>query len=194
MSQFKAYEMYMHLKLHFTSDTYDVRKYPMKRMSVTSFEKGTIKFKLFKLTQKYNDIQLREYFIANFLNGDKYGGMYNANADEVLLDWQKRVQGLTYHYRQDILHLQEQGVETPDMAWSGDSHPLLAKEYLGKRINLETLVILDKLFNFRPVVDKRLTDDFMWNPISKLMYKYEPFLTFNKEDFLEATKRVFAPR
>lgn len=191
MSPFKAYEMYMHLKLHFTSDKYDVRKYPMKRMTMASFEKTRIKFKLFKLTQKYNDIQLREYFISNFLNGDKYGGMYGANAEDVMLDWQKRVQGLTYHYTQDILHLQERGVETPEMAWSGDSHPLIAMEYLGKRISLETLVILDKLYNYRPVVDERLTDDFMWKPISRLMYKYEPFLKFSKEDFQVATDKIF---
>ena len=191
MSPFKAYEMYMHIKLHFSSDSYDVRKYAMKHMSMASFEKGTIKFKLFTLTKKYNDVQLREFFISNFLHGDKYGGMYNANADEVMWDWQKRIQGLTYHYTQDILHLQERGAKTPEMVWSGDSHPLIAKEYLGKRINLETLVILDKLYTFRPVVDERLHDDFVWKPISRLMYKYEPFLTFDVEAFRVATEKIF---
>lgn len=191
MGPFKAYEMYMHIKLHFTSDSYDVRKYAMKRMSMASFERGTIKFKLYRLTQKYNNVQLREFFIANFLSGDKYGGMYGANADEVLLDWQKRIQGLTYHYTQDILHLQERGAQTPEMVWSGDGHPLIAKEYLGKRINLETLVILDKLYNFRPVVDKRLHDDFVWKAVSRTMYKYEPFLVVDKEKFQLATDKVF---
>lgn len=191
MSPFKAYEMYMHLKLHFTSDKYDVRKYPMKRMSMESFERTKLKFKLFTLTKKYNEVQLREYFIANFLSGDKYGGMYSGDAEDIMLDWQKRIQGLTYHYTQDILHLQERGVKTPEMAWSGDSHPLIAKEYLGKRVNLETLVILDKLYNYRPEVDSRLHDDFVWKPISRLMHKYEPFLRFNTESIQLATDRLF---
>jgi hypothetical protein len=181
----------MHIKLHFMSDSYDVRKYGMKRMTMASFEKGTIRFKLYKLTKKYSDVQLREFFISNFVKGDKYGGMYSASADEVLLDWQKRIQGLTYHYTQDILHLQDMGAKTVSDLWNGDSHPMIAKEYLGKRISLETMVILDKLYTYRPVVDARLKDDFIWKPISRLMYKYEPFLTFSKEDFQVATEKVF---
>lgn len=163
----------------------------MKRMSMASFEKTKIKFKLHTLTKKYNEVQLREFFIANFLSGDKYGGLYSGDAEEKMLDWQKRIQGLTYHYTQDILHLQERGVKTPDMAWSGDTHPLIAKEYLGKRIGLETLVILDKLYNYRPEVDKRLDDDIVWKPLSRLMHKYEPFLRFNTESFRAATERLF---
>jgi hypothetical protein len=83
------------------------------------------------------------------------------------------------------------GVKTLPELWEGNGHPLIAKEYLGKRISLETMVILDKLYNYRPVVDERLKDDFIWTPISRLMFKYEPFLTFSKEDFQVATEKVF---
>lgn len=191
MTPFQAYEMYMHLKLHFSSDSYDVRKYAKKTMSVASFNKGRAKYILDKLSRKYTDVQLREFFISNFVKGDKYGGLYAADADNTLLDWQKRIQGLTYHYTQDILHLKEDGADSVEMLWNSDDHPLILKEFLGKRINLETMVILDKLYKYRPVVDQRLNDDFIWKPVSRLMWKYEPFLTFDKEGFQTVTQKVF---
>lgn len=189
MTPYMAYNVYMHIKRHFISDSYDVRKYNLKEMGRDSFEKNRNRMKLTQLSKKYTDRQMLEFFIANFVSGDKYGGMYSANAHEVLLDWQKRIQGLTYHYTQDILHLEEMGVANVTELWSGDSHPLIAKEYLGKRISLETIVILDKLYTYRPVVDERLKDDFIWKPISRLMHKYEPFLTFKKEDLQQVTER-----
>lgn len=192
MTPYMAYNVYMHIKLHFTSDSYDVRKYNLKEMKKESFEKNKNRFKLTRLAKKYDNRNLVEFFVANFVKGDKYGGMYSGDSDEVLLDWQKRIQGLTYHYTQDILHLQDMGVKNVTELWSGDSHPLIAKEYLGKRISLETMVILDRLYTYRPMVDERLKDDFIWKPISRLMHKYEPFLTFNKEDFQVATEKVFS--
>lgn len=191
MSPFQAYRVYNHLKLHFSSDKYDVRQYGIRELSKASFDKSKNKFKLSKLAQKYTSPQLLEFFVANFVFGDKYGGMYSVNSHEVYLDWQRRVQGLTYCYTQDILHLRDMSVKTIPDLWSGDSHPTLLREYLGKRINLETLVILDKLYNYRPVVDERLKDDFIWKPISRLMWKYEPFLTFNTEDFRAVTEKAF---
>ena len=50
-----------------------------------------------------------------------------------------------------------------------NSHPKLLKEYLGKRISLETMVILDGIFDYSSKWDKKMSDDVMWPDIKKLI-------------------------
>lgn len=197
MNALEAYGLYMHLKLHFTSKAYDVRKYPSKFVNSETFMKSNIRFRIQKLATKYSREQLQEFFVANFLAGDKYGGVYSGNAEDVYLDWQKRVQGLTYLYTQDLTHLRELIEQTLEPSlWYihyKDSHPPMLREFIGKRISIETLVILDALYDFRAKYDEWYEEDIMWKPISLLIYKYQPFLTFSREDFFELTNTMFLP-
>ena len=63
-------------------------------------------------------------------------------------------------------------------------HPTLLKEYLGKRISLETMIILDELVEFSETWDKDLSwDDFVWPDIKKLMNNYKGFLTINPNKY-----------
>ena len=52
------------------------------------------------------------------------------------------------------------------------SHPKLLKEYLGKRVSLETMIILDELMGYVPKWNVHLKDDFMWEEINLLMLIY----------------------
>ena len=56
-------------------------------------------------------------------------------------------------------------------------HPYL-KEYLGEHIDLETVVILEKVFKFRSRFDKKL-DDPVWETVSMKIRKYDPFININ---------------
>ena len=61
---------------------------------------------------------------------------------------------------------------------------MLLKEYLGKRISLETMIILDNLVEFSKRWDKELEwDDFVWPYVKKLMNNYKGFLTINTEKY-----------
>ena len=65
-----------------------------------------------------------------------------------------------------------------------DHHPLLLKEYLGKRISLETMIVLDDLVEFSKRWDKELEwDDFVWPDVKKLMENYKGFLTINTNKY-----------
>ena len=59
----------------------------------------------------------------------------------------------------------------------------LLKEYLGGRISLETIVILDDLVNFGNRWDKQLKDDIIWPDLKKLIKNYKGFLTINKNRY-----------
>ena len=61
---------------------------------------------------------------------------------------------------------------------------MLLKEYLGKRISLETMIILYDLVEFSKRWDKELEwDDFVWPDVKKLMNNYKGFLTINIEKY-----------
>ena len=62
-----------------------------------------------------------------------------------------------------------------------NSHPLLLKEYFGKRVSLETLIILDELVQYVDNWDKWMWEDILWPDIKKLMIDYQKFLTIPKE-------------
>ena len=57
-----------------------------------------------------------------------------------------------------------------------DNHPLLLKEYLGKRVSIESMVILQELVNYmKSWKDK----DLIWKDHKLLISKYKNFLTID---------------
>jgi hypothetical protein len=58
-------------------------------------------------------------------------------------------------------------------------HPKLLKEYLGKRVSIETMIILDELLGYGKKWDKNLSKDIVWPDIKKLMNNYKRFLTID---------------
>jgi hypothetical protein len=62
-------------------------------------------------------------------------------------------------------------------------HPFLLKEYLGKRVSLETLIILDELLEFTNSWNKSMAEDYVWYDTNKLLQKYKRFLTIDKKQY-----------
>ena len=62
-------------------------------------------------------------------------------------------------------------------------HPKLMREFLGGRVSLETLIILDELVNYGPDWIKELKDDIIWIDLNNLMDNYERFLTIDQEQY-----------
>ena len=67
-SGFAAFAMFHALKLHFTSDSYDYFKYNGKtNVTKTTFSTRKDKYTFYKLSRKLGLTELRDYYIANFL-------------------------------------------------------------------------------------------------------------------------------
>ena len=69
------------------------------------------------------------------------------------------------------------------VAVSKNRHPKLLKDYLGKRVSLESLVILDSILNFHKAWNAELIDDYVWKDVYKLMNDYKSFLKFDSNSF-----------
>ena len=66
---------------------------------------------------------------------------------------------------------------------------IILKQYLGGHIDLETFVILDKIFEFRSKFDKKLTDP-VWETVSLKLRKYDPFININVFQYKKVLREV----
>jgi hypothetical protein len=128
---FAAFSLYNALKLHFTSDSYDYFKYNGKtNVSPQSFLNRKDKYTFYKLSRKYSLEELKDFYVANFLTGDKWvGDMNTTEGEEQYKEWQKTKQSLTYAFQNDIMYLFEKYKPSGMFKLSGN-YPNLLKELM----------------------------------------------------------------
>ena len=182
MSPFDCYQTYLSLKNHFTKEKYDFFQYGGRtKASISAFNKRKDKYWFEKLSRQKADDEIRNYFIANFIETDTLkkiwiGGLIKEGESQYL-GWQKRTQSLTYLFKEQSEELLSRtGLESVFDCSKG--HPILLKRYLAGKISIETLIIYDKIFSFRKRFDKCL-DDPIWSTVSLKLRKYEPFLNID---------------
>ena len=174
MNEFEAYEKYVALKLHFTSK-YDYFRYNGKTsVTLKSFNERKDRFHFKRLSKKYDDPTIIDYFIANIVNNNQWVG----NMDMTTYSqWSSRIQSIEYLFSNDVEKLLT-NVTDFDIIFNCDkgNHPKLVKAYLGKKISLETLVVFEKLLHYRKRFDKEIKEQIIWPKVSRLIEKYEHFI------------------
>ena len=181
MESIDVYIMYCAMKAHFSRKDYDFFKYGGKtKVSRDSFWKRKDRFFFVKLSKKYKtEIEIRNYLVSNFIK-DKSG--YIANfSEENYNSWLLRRSGF---FDQFIIEMKPFIKEfEPLFEVKNSSHPKLLKEFLGSRVSLETMLVLDELVSFSKKWDQQLEDDIVWVDLKKLMKNYKGFLTINKNRY-----------
>ena len=144
MQPIDAYLMYCAMKAHFDKSDYDFVKYNGKsKVSRDSFYKRNDRVFFVKLTRKYKSKQdIQDYLLANFLVHPK--GWVGKFDEDNYIQWQKKIQSLSYTFKSEI----EPILDSKLIAVSENTHPKLLKEYLGKRVSLESMIILDSILGF----------------------------------------------
>jgi hypothetical protein len=194
----KAYTRYLALKLHFTTD-YDYFRYGGKTRAMTneSFEKRKDTFFFRKIERRYNDQELTDFFVSNFVDNNKtkwIGELSNIDAEKTYANWKKRIQSFSYMFEQDLLIAKDKlHTGNPAELWESVSgaHPEILKLYLGKKISIETLIGSNVVLNYLPKWDREIKDSIIWPDVSKSICKYSPFIHMNKIDLTKIIKKVF---
>ena len=192
MVPFDTYKTYLALKNHFTKDSYDYHKYQGKsRASLQSFYKRRDRFWFEKLSRQKDDKEIINFFVSNFTScsdpGSLWIGEMIKEGELRYTSWQKRIQSLTYLFKQESQEIFENGVETVFDCSKG--HPTLLKMFLSGQISLETLVIYDKIFLFGKNFDKKLKDP-VWKTVSLKIKKYSPFLHIDVFHYKKILKEI----
>ena len=196
LNPFAAYRMYMATKLHFSSDKYNMLEQGGRvNTNEAAFKKRRgVELAITRLAKKYPMEDFVQYIMANILAGDKNGGLFGGDGEDRYAAWKKKIQSLSYFYKQDLVKLREQDVGaglSPIWTSLNGQHPLILREYLAGTVTIETLVILEQLYKYCDTLDEALSYDPLWKETGKLIRKYIPFLAIDKEQYEQITETIF---
>ena len=189
MNGFEVYKIYLAVKLHFTSknQSYDFHKHNGRTTArLETFTKRRDRYFFHKLSKSYNDKSIVDYFLSNFVSNTNLwvGDIIGKSGDETYKEWSKKLESLQYYYEQDIDYIIER-MTTKDIKFNdlflsvNGQHPPIVKMFLAKKINFETLIILDDILKFTKGLSLSITETVLWPKLSDRMKRYKPFLTYN---------------
>lgn len=182
MNEFETYKLYISLKNHFSSKSYNHFKYQGKsRVNFDSFQKRKDKV-FFQKLSKHPDID--NFLLANFSHNNKLWIKelaYSEEAEKIYKDWLKRNQSLSYYFNQELNKLDNNFNDI--FLIKEHEHPILLKQYLRKEISLETICILLTITDAIKYWNKKMEYDPIWDDVKLKIEKYIPFIKFDKEKF-----------
>lgn len=176
MTPFEAYVKFLALKNHFTG-SYNYFKYQGKMpVSRDAFERRKDKYQFYRLS-KHQDPE--RYLLSNFVNRNLQwvGDLFNEESDNAYKDFVKHQESLTYNFQSELGNLLTSFDD--NVIIKDGQHPYLLKMYLRKKVSIETLIILNDIFNFFPYWNKKIEDTIIWPDIYKKCHNYKPFLTYD---------------
>ena len=181
---FDSYQLYLGVKLHFNSESYDFVKYNGKvKADLPSFLKRNDRFHFGKLARLYKS-ELLDFYVANLSLKDKWvGDLLDNESKKVYLEWNKRNQRLTYQFEQDVTKLLEKKSIQEVLTVTKGQHPYLLKQFLGKKISLETMCILDDITEYSKKWNTLITETLIYPETINKINKYKAFISFNKNTY-----------
>ena len=189
MEPYDVYRSYLALKLHFTTDQYDaIKQHGRVRASKQAFFKRTDLFSIRKIANDYSDKEIVDFLVANFVSGDRWGGVFDSESKNTYIAWKKRIESITYTFQKDLDKISYEAEKIGATNYSffiylNGQLPKMVNMYLRKAVSIETLVILNKLNNYTDELDRLLSDNIIWPDVSRLIKKYSPFLNINQNKY-----------
>ena len=196
MEPFEVYRYYLALRLHFTTDNYNVIEQKGRvRATKNSFLKRKDLLSIRRVAETYSDKDIVDFLVANFVSGDRWGGVFDVESKERYQGWKKRIESISYTFKKEIdkavAYADKLGITFNQLFYCNHGqHPFIIKMYLRNDISIETLVILNKLNNFTDQLDQDLKDDLVWPDTSRIIKKYSPFLEIKKDKYNEIYRRA----
>jgi hypothetical protein len=181
------------MKNHFTKDNYDYQKYRGKvRATNAAFYKRRDRFWFEKFARQKNDKEIEEFFVSNFVSTTDPETMWIGEmikeGENRYIDWKKKIQSLSYIFKEEANSLFEEN-NVNEVFDCSSGHPLILKSYLGGKISLETLVICDRIFEYREDFDKKLQDP-VWEIVSRKIKKYSPWINIDVPIYKKILQKI----
>ena len=186
LTPFDTYKEYLAYKNHFTKEKYDYQKYGGKsRAKIDSFYKRKDRYFFEKMSRKYKDPEIKNFFLANFVDTDNPQGLWIGkiirSGETVYKDWQKRNESLFYHFKQKSEEFLDQ-YTYDEFFDASNGHPPILKEHLAGNISAEEMCVYEKLFGYCKDYDRQLKDP-VWKVVGMKIRKYIPFLNIDKDKY-----------
>ena len=188
MTPFDAYRLYVAVKLHMTTEKYDMFKYCGKVRTVTpaAFELRNDKWSFVKLAKQFpREEELALFLACNHLKSAPYIRDLLA-LDEYQDNYKHHLkvrESLDYTVEQDMRYLLDLYPKPMDMiAVKNGQWPVLAQDELKYgNIEIETVCVLGTIMNFFPMWKSRVTDTILWPSFFLHLTKFTPFVRFDHD-------------
>ena len=185
---FDVYKIYLGVKLHFTTDTYDYYKYSGKvNATLDSFTKRKDRYFFYKLSTRYSPSEALDFFVSNFVDDSKkwIGNLLNDDGHKVYLKYKKYFQSFEYSLRNSISNIvydfSRKRISFDDgLCVVNGQHPRMLRLLIQRKIDFPTAIILDSVLDFIKVWDKEIEETIVWPDLSRKLKKMKPFISFNK--------------
>lgn len=175
---YDAYTLYLGIKLHFHSKDYDFIKYNGKvKSDINSFLKRKDKYHFGKLFKTHKQ-ELQDFYIANLSLKDSWAGdLLDNECVKVYKEWKKRNQKLSYLFETEVSDLLRKKNINQVLEVKNGQHPILLKEFLGKKISLETMCILDEIIGFTKDWERLISENLVYPDVQNRINKYKSFVS-----------------
>ena len=187
ISPYEAYSIYSAIRLHFTSDSYDVVKYNFKTRSKQSnekFLKRKDRYFFARLSKKFNSPNhLQEFLACNFMyrTPSWVGNLLEEDADKVYGKYLNYIEGFTGRLESDIITIRDQmlvrGLSNPNKLFTeiepDTDFPYIINAVQREEVRTESIIALDEVLGFLVHIDKKQDkNNLIWATQYKKLNKY----------------------
>lgn len=187
MDGFKAYRYYLALKLHFTTDKFDVfQNRGNVRGTREAFNARNDRYIFEKLALKHSDDkEIIQFFVANFAYGRDSAIYAGQEAEDNYMQWLKRKQSITKIFVDDLATILTH-IEVNKLKYSAifeftqNEYPVALSLFIGGKISIESLRIID---DFTDILDKwriHPTIRYIWDDEIRRITKLTGFVKYDK--------------
>ena len=178
---YDAYTLYLGIKLHFYSNDYDFVKYNGKvKADIKSFLKRKDKYHFGKLHRTHKQ-ELQDFYIANLSKKDLWAGdLLSEECIKVYKEWKKNNQKLSYLFETEVSDLLRKKDIQKVLEVKNGQHPILLKEFMAKKVSLETICIMDEIVGFKKDWDRMISERIVYPEIHNKINKYKSFVDFDR--------------
>jgi hypothetical protein len=190
---YDLYCTYQAIKLHFGSENYNFFHYDGKtRVSIDAFQKRRDKFLFHRLARKYRDDEMVPFLVANFVHSDDNWtkSLLEDEAEETYRNWKRTTDSMSKIYVEDLQKIATKETFNNLFKVEDGQFPKLLVAFLQKDVTIETMVILNNIFDFIKIWDKKISDDIIYPKVSRKIRKYGSFLNVNVDKYKLLTKQT----
>ena len=193
---YDAYRMYLGLRLHFNSKSYDYVRYNGSvNCTKDSFMKRSDRYFFHKMGKKYNG-ELEPFLVSNFVSNESVNPKW-LTGDQALENynkWKKNQQSITRIFDQDLKKCLDiyDSFGIMFVTESRNSHPPIVKMIQSDKIQIQSVIILDHYLNWIDYVEREVDDEWIWPRIRNMLRKCQPFIKFNETKCKEILKNRVA--
>ena len=168
---YECYKMYLALQRHF-STSYDFHKYNGKvNASTESYQKRNDMFSFEKLSRVVLPEDRLDFFICHFLDNPKcwIRSMSKSNYEI----YKAKMKNFPNKFKEDLEYIST--YNPSELMEVKNEIPLIHKLFINKKIDVESIIAIDKFFPFTDRHDENVKLPIVWPDHIDMLKNYRPF-------------------